>query len=631
MRCPSRSASALQRSKTPARTVRHTRARMLVLPQPALPNTARITAPALRRALIAGMQRVISRREALNKINVFPVPDGDTGSNLAFTLGTVLAGSLSRRARSAGELLQQVADDAIDGARGNSGAILAQFLQGAGEVAGNDRVLTPATLARAALAGSQQARGALAEPREGTILSVIRAFAESFSAQVASGMLDMQAGFALAVQRARVALADTPRQLAVLRQAGVVDAGAQGFVDLLEGIQHYLVTGEEGEILPLEESHEFAGEHLHEHIDPAQRWCTECLLTGDGLDRDAVRAALVVAGAGSIVVAGSERRVRVHAHVGEPCALFEAAARFGKVSARKAEDMLAQHRTALRADAVAIVTDSGADLPREICDRLDIHMVPVRVNFGDEDFLDKVSISTGEFYARLRSSPVLPQTSQPPPGDFRRQFEFLLTHHPALVYVGISRAVSGTLQSGETAAARVDAVRARVVDTGHASCGQGLLAIAAAEAARGGMDAAGIVATVERLRPLTHTYALARDISFGVRGGRVPAWSKPVVEWLGVTPIAKVRADGKLGINGALWGRSDAPRRFAAYVAKRLSPGKRWRVLVGHCDCADDGAALLAALRERLDCVDAWLVEAGPAIGAHAGPQALVASMQEAS
>src|SRR3546814_18910311 len=95
--------------------------------------------------------------------------------------------------------------------------------------------------------------------------------------------------------------------------------------------------------------------------------------------------------------------------------------------------------------------------------RLHIHVVPLRINFGDHDYLDKVSLTPDAFYAKLRSAAVLPRTSQPPPGDFRRQFEFLLAHHPRLIYVGLSRAVSGTLQAAESAAARVDEI-------GRASC-----------------------------------------------------------------------------------------------------------------------------------------------------------------
>ncbi|NUO77216.1 MAG: DAK2 domain-containing protein, partial [Lysobacter sp.] len=106
-----------------------------------------LTAPALRRALIAGARRVIAGRDTLNKINVFPVADGDTGNNLAHTLGSLLNGALSRRSRHIGELLLRIGNDAIDGARGNSGAILAQFLHGVAEHARGQPVLDAAALA----------------------------------------------------------------------------------------------------------------------------------------------------------------------------------------------------------------------------------------------------------------------------------------------------------------------------------------------------------------------------------------------------------------------------------------------------------------------------------------------------
>jgi uncharacterized protein len=592
------------------------------------PDLPRIGAPALRRALISGIRRVISRRELLNRINVFPVPDGDTGSNLAFTLSSVLSSSLSRRARSAGELLRQVAVDALDSARGNSGAILAQFFHGVGEAAGRERVLSPARLAQAVRLGAEQAREALADPREGTILSVIRAFADALETQRET---DLARWFGGALQTARRALADTPRQLAVLRQAGVVDAGGQGFVDLLEGIQSFIVTGVE-QSPPAEAAlPAFAGEHWHAEADSTRPWCSECLLDSVGdaaIARAELHAALAGLGADSVVLAGGAQRLRLHAHVAEPSRLFELAGRFGRVSARKAEDMRLQHASASDAAHVAILTDSGADLPAELQRQLNIHMVAARVSFGDEEFLDKVSLSPAEFYRLLRSSTLLPQTSQPPPGDFRRQFEFLLGHHPAAVYVGLSRAVSGTLQAGESAAARSDPARCAVIDSGHATVGQGLLAIAAAEAAQRGDDAAAIRALVDELRPQTHTFALARDIRYGVRGGRVPRWAGPLALVLGLTPIARMRSDGRLGIAGALFGQRRVPQRFAGYVARRLPAGQRWRLMVGHCDCEGDGEALLDALRLLLDCADAWLVEAGPAIGAHAGPGALVVGVQ---
>ena len=593
----------------------------------------RIRGPALRRALIAGARRVIADRDVLNKINVFPVADGDTGSNLAFTLGGVLTGALSRRTAGAGELMRQVGEDAIDGARGNSGAILAQFFTGVAESIGSRVAIEPEYLAWAVRAGSLSARQALSEPREGTILSVISAFADSLEPQ--RQVSDVRRWFAPALDRARRALADTPRQLPVLMRAGVVDAGAQGFVDLLEGIGEFIDNGRiDVETLQVDVEADLEAAQVHGELfdaDPEHRWCSECLLLGEGLDRAGLRAAVSDLGATCVVVAGSHSRIRLHAHVGDPQALFDVAARFGRVESTKADDMRAQARTAAGGSGVAIITDSSADLPDGIAEALNIHVVPLRLNFGDQDYLDKIGLTPSEFYRKLREEIVLPRTSQPSPGDFRRQFEFLLSHHPSLIYVGVARAVSGTIQSAESAAQRGHPDRSFIIDSANAAGGQALLTIAAAEAAKRGDSAASIVATIERLRGQTLTWAVTRDLTLAVRGGRIPAWGKPVVHGLGLTPIAKVKPEGRLGLVGGLFGKKRVPERFASYVAKRLDRSLRWRVIVGHCDAHADGELLLGKLQELLDCQDAWLVETGPAVGAHAGPGALVISVQPAA
>ncbi|MFD0725726.1 DegV family protein [Lysobacter brunescens] len=614
-----------------------------------------LTAPALRRALIAGARRVIAARDGLNRINVFPVADGDTGNNLAFTLGSVLNGALSRRSRHIGELLRRIGDDAIDGARGNSGAILAQFLHGVAEHARSQPVLDAATLAAAVRHGADAARGALAQPVEGTILSVIDSFAEAMQEaadqSVSSDVRDDPRGrFSRALAQARAALARTPQQMALLQKAGVVDAGAQGFVDLLEGIAEFADGGPRAMRVhaPLQAANEGADDHEHDAhpphdaVDPARRWCTECLLIVDraaidagerrAIDRAEIRAALEAIGADSMVLAGGGTRMRVHAHVGAPQQLFDACAAFATVEGMKADDMLLQSRSTEHAHKVAVVTDSAADVPEAIVERHALHVVPVRVNLDGRDYLDKVGLSTAEFYRRMAASQQLPRTSQPPPGDFRRSFEFLAAHHPQVVYVGLSRAVSGTLQSAEHAAARGDASRVHVFDSINAAGGQALLAWRAAELADAGADVEAILRELERLRPLTLTWAIVRDITHAVRGGRVPAWAEPAVRFTGLTPVAKMKPDGKLAVAGGLFAKAGAPEAFAAHVARRvrkaLGPSTRLRAIIGHCDAREDGERLLAALRGRLDFVEAHLVETGPAIGAHAGRGALVASVQ---
>ena len=594
-----------------------------------------LTAPALRRALTAGAHRVIASRDLLNKINVFPVADGDTGNNLAFTLTSVLNGALSRRSRHIGELLGRVGDEAIDAARGNSGAILAQFLYGLAEHAKALPAMDTHALAAAVRHGASSARAALAQPVEGTILTVIGAFAQALEeAGTQSSSNDLRENFARALVRARIALAETPRQMALLQKAGVVDAGAQGFVDLLEGVADYVAGGTRSIRMRSHAptaANELMENFAHEHVvDPARRWCTECLVLGTALDRDVLRDALTAIDADSMVIAGGVTRLRVHAHVGRPQLLFDVCAAQGQVDAMKADDMLLQQRSMGSPHRVAILTDSAADLPDAIAERHAVTVVPVRVNLDQRDYLDKIGLATDEFYRRMALSSELPRTSQPPPGDFRRAFDFVLAHHPAAIYVGLSRAVSGTLQSAEHAAARCDPQRLHVFDTINAAGGQGLLAWRAAELADAGEDAEAILAELHRLRSQTLTWAMARDITHAVRGGRIPAWAEPAVRWSGLTPIAKVRDSGKLAIAGGLFAKRRAPEAFAAYVAKRLPKAMRWRAIVGHCDAREDGGRLLAALKSRVDITESHLVETGPAIGAHAGRGALVVSLQPA-
>ncbi|MDI1254114.1 DegV family protein [Thermomonas sp.] len=599
-----------------------------------LSATPDLTAATLRRALIAGAQRVMASRDELNRINVFPVADGDTGSNLAATLGSVLQGTLSRRSRHIGQLLVGIGNDAIDGARGNSGAIMAQFLFGLAEHARNAPVLDARALAAAVRGGADSARAALAHPVEGTIVSVISAFADALDEAARQQPESPRRGFAQALQRARRALADTPKQMALLQKAGVVDAGAKGFVDWLEGIAEFVEGGPravrmQGAVPHAANDAVELQAHVHEDIDPARRYCTECLLLGQGMDREQLQAALGELDIDSLVVAGGASRIRVHGHVGSPQLLFDACAAHGRVESMKADDMLMQQRSVESPHRVAVVTDSASDLPQELAERYGIHVVSARVSLDGRDYLDRLGLTAGEFYRRMATSRQLPITSQPPSGDYRRIFEHVLGHQDSAVYVGLSRPLSGTLQSAE-AGARGLTKPLVVFDSGHATTGQALLAWRAGEMAAAGADAATIETELIRLRPLTMTWAMARDISHAVRGGRIPRWAGPAMRWSGLTPIAAVSPDGLLKLVGGLFARRKAADAFAHYLTKRVPKVAGWRLIVGHADALADGERLFAALHERLPVVAGHLVEVGPAIGTHAGPGTLVVGLQPA-
>lgn len=580
-------------------------------------------------ALRAGIYRLFAHTDHLNRINVFPVPDGDTGTNLAMTMSAVLGSLDGLRTAHAGELLVRVADAAIDGARGNSGAILAQFLHGVADSLEERAMIGVAEFAAATETGARYARDAVIEPREGTLLTVFAAFAAKLQQLAAEGAAtDFRRLFAAALPAARVALDRTRTMLDVLRSANVVDAGAAGFVLLIEGMSAYFATGELGEVhSPPHETDEpmSVGGSEGEH-----RYCTECIVNGAGIDPRRLRESLAPLGS-SLVIAGTRRKARIHVHTNEPAQVFDAAARFGTLAAQKADDMHRQTLAAHHTRAVtAIVTDSAADIPEEALERLDVHVVPVRVHFGSRSYLDKVSLSPQEFYRELATSGVYPQTSQPPPGDFRRMYGFLASHYQHIVSITLTARVSGTYAAAKGAAGRVAGDKVRVLDSRNVSLGQGLLTMYAAECALAGYDGARVAAAVEAMRAKTRTWGLLAGLDYAVRGGRVPAFVRTFSRLLRCSPVLTNLTDGRIAPGGAIFGRRDLTVRFAHFVTRRLRADTTYRIAVGHADAEVEGGRLLEALRAGIPQLDSgYLTPLGTALGVHGGPGMLVVGTQE--
>lgn len=587
-----------------------------------------INGDAFAAALRSGIHRVLGQQELLNRINVFPVADGDTGTNLGLSLGSALGVLNNPEEKHLGTTLAAIADALLDGSRGNSGAIVAQFFQGMSDSAGEITRFTTYTFSKAIDLGNEYAHDALSQPREGTILSVIAAFAESIRHQVgAASEGDFPALLDKALVRVEEALANTPNQLEVLRKAGVVDAGAKGFVELVAGITDHLGKGVATPLPDISIGHviEPAVEAYEEDNESHYRYCTECIVTGEEINRRKLREALSELG-DSLVLAGTKRKAKIHIHVDEPEDVFDTARRFGDVSAEKADDMhRQQHATHEGKRRFAVIVDSGADISDEDLERLDIHMVPCRIQFGDHGYLDKLSITIDEFYEELASNPAHPTTSQPAPGDFRRQYQFLASHFDDVISINLTSVASGTYEAARLAASRTKAPgKIHVVDSRNASMGQGMLAVLAAECAAVGLDAETTVAAVQAQVPDTTSYAILKDTTYAVRGGRLPQWVRTIGEFLRLSPIIYTTREGKVSLSGFLLGRHNRIERFARYVAKRAPRGPI-EIGIGHASCEQDALQLEQHLRRLVPDIQKLVVNGlGPAIGVHGGPGTLL-------
>ncbi len=584
----------------------------------------------LSRAVIAGAHFVAERAEALNKINVFPVPDGDTGTNVASTLQKVASGISRVRQRHIGEMSKALADQAIGGARGNSGAILAQFFCGFSEGLPDSPRITTGAFGAAVVRAAESAYSAIARPVEGTILTVIRDWARHVADRAAE-VRDFGVLLPESLKAAKISLENTPKQMKLLAKAGVVDAGGQSFVYLLEGIVKYVREAARFAPPPVEPEEVRAAVFDKMTDSILFRYCTEALLEGDAIDRDALRKEVALLG-DSIVLAGGAARVRLHVHTNEPEKLFAVAARFADVAQTKVEDMRAQHESRFdqnRAARVGIVTDSTCDLPAGMLEDFGVGVVPVRVFFGSENYLDKVTISPSEFYARFSVTEEAPKTSQPPPADFTQVYENVAEHSGSIVSVHLSSGVSGTYQAATVGARPVAKTSIVHVDSRNVSVGLGLVVRAAAEAAAAGKSADEVAAIARETADRVRIFIAVPTLKHLVRGGRVSPAKGMIAKLLGLLPVLTMSREGVAVPAGKARGYVAARRKMLkllfAEAGERVSASRRFGV--AHCDAEDAAEEVAREIRARYPESDVMIVECGPALGAHGGPGALAVAV----
>ncbi|MBQ6884305.1 MAG: DAK2 domain-containing protein [Clostridia bacterium] len=308
----------------------------------------------LRNAIISAANNLANNRKPVDDLNVFPVPDGDTGTNMSMTLSNAVRELEKVSGETAGKVAQINASALLRGARGNSGVITSLLFRGFAKGIGNDENVTAENLAAAFKLGVEAAYKAVMKPTEGTILTVARIASEHATAAYESGK-DALGVFADAIEGAKQALAETPELLPMLKKAGVVDAGGQGFVIILEGMMSVfrdgvIIASNSGSTEIVEDddnetARNAAGEF---ETEITFTYCTEFIVKRDSecaKEPSELRAYLETIG-DCVVVVDDEEIIKVHVHTDHPGNAFEEGLTFGQLTSMKVENMRDQHERA---------------------------------------------------------------------------------------------------------------------------------------------------------------------------------------------------------------------------------------------------------------------------------------------
>ena len=585
-----------------------------------------LTVQRLCQSIFSGAKLVIQNKIELNDINVFPVADGDTGSNLASLMQAILNDVPSDN-QSIKSLLDKVSSAAIIGARGNSGLIFAQYLSGLAENY-QEEATVESSLVNTFKLSVSKAYDAVENPKEGTILSVMRVWAESLTQHFkqTNSFFDALSGAHQSIEKA---VLDTKLQLAVLTKNNLVDSGAKGF--------YYFVTGfttafcnEPQEVDKDSEPLEIAQDKQVAHLiadKPTYRYCTEFILNDVKLSISDIRAMIASLG-DSLIVIGNQDVMKLHIHTNQPKQILALLEPVALVSYQKVDDMLIQYMvTQYQTSRIAIVTDSIADLPQDYTLQHQVHCLPINILSDGQAFLDKLTLDIDTIDQKIKAGQVL-TTSQPSIQTVDALLSFLEDKYDHVLVLTVSKKLSGTYQliSQRIKEKQLSEDWIQLVDSRTNSVAQGLLVKKAVALAEQETSFSDLVAAVQDYRAQTFIYVAVADLNPMIKSGRIPKVLGQVANRLSIVPIVSLDEVGAGILKGVGFSQKHNINKIVKLVRRMVRDGHLAELSVTHVSSpkvANRLAKRLASITNKpcevVDCSGAIAISAGSGSIAVAG------------
>ena len=577
---------------------------------------------AFHSALLRGAYKVERMREELNRINGFPVPDRDTGNNLAYLMQQLRRQLLP--SESFAELLSKLSEASLSGARGNSGAIFSQYFAGFKEAAADVKdsvaaALPLQVLAQMFKAGYTFAYRSIQQPREGTILSAMRSFADGFHGLLLQGVDLLQAA-----EGALDDLRHTVRQSAGIlpqqRALKAPDAGAMAFLYFAEGFLNALLGREEAEseadiTMLAGLAADMADDVYVEHGPDEQstyRYCTEVLVkfTGENDIHEGMKAKLAALG-DSMVVSRSGGMARVHLHTDTPQKAVDLMEELGTLLEVKADDMRMQQALAQKHPGkTALVIDSIADVPEDSLGP-DVYCLPLHLLIDGVSFQDKRTISQ----ERMKRSSGRMTSSQVNLEGIRQFLDPILASYDKALILTVSSKMSGLFARYSEYIAANPTAAVYLVDSLVNSGAQGLLARYAADRLHEGEEPGAVAQALEALRKRTKILVSLPSLKAMVASGRLNGRIGGILMRIGFLPLVTINAHGE----GTVTGLSFSRKRSDKLLLDKLRPGSIERYALVHA--GDEKRARQAAgdIKARIGMEPDYICEISSVVTNFAG------------
>lgn len=490
--------------------------------------------------IINGAKRIISNEGLLNDINVFPVADSDTGSNLSYTMKCIIAKSY--RHEHLGQTLVSISRVAAEDSFGNSGTIFASYLNGLAEETRHKSALTPDEFAIATGVATKYAYRSVSNPEEGTMLTVMHDWS-NYLMKNASDSKDIKDIFADAFRHAQTSLMNTKNQLAILKEADVVDAGALGFIYFLEGILEFLDT----KTTQLINKTISALPRIHRQTDQlTYRYCSEFLVENidESFEEDFKNQ--FTTSLDSLVIQKNADFTKIHCHTDSPKDVSNHLSNQGTLIKAKIDDMVIQNDIHDKARlSIGVVTDTIADLPDDLVEKYQVLRIPLQLIVDGNAYVDRYTIDGENLHDLIKDAKNHPSSGQPGQYFIEKSLKFMLDHFDFVIGIFVSSKMSGLYDKVKVSAKNIDSNRLYIFDSKTNSATQGLILHDTIKMIESGLSPTKILSSLEKNLDKYHIHVEIPDLYYATKSGRVPKILGSIAGMFNLKIIISINKDGK--------------------------------------------------------------------------------------
>lgn len=576
----------------------------------------------LKKMLLFSSERIERDKEQINKINVFPVPDQDTGTNLSATLKGIKSNIENKEFESIAELSDCVLDGALTAAQGNTGIIYTGFLAGFFPCIAEEKELSAEKMGIAFEKGYERAKDSIQDPKEGTMLDVIKAFALAVK-EYSKEEKDIVKNFYFAIEKANEALLDTPNKMEVLKKAGVVDAGGLGFLMILETYLDTLKEQEDPFVIKAEKEVEIMRPKRFIQI-LSNRYEVVALLDDGYYDEKQVREKLNHLG-NCLDIIKIGNRTKIHIHTDTPYEVRDIIKKMGNIENLRIEDMTKEitGQKSVENVSIGIVTDERAGLNSKIIGHYDIEVIPLRIVWEEGENIAGENICQRIKEAKDKGISSCPKIDPISPEFFMESYITQLQKFDDVLCITSSSELSNNYDSavkGRELLNNEEKSRVYIIDSKNISAGQSILILEALEMIAEQRKIEEVVRKVDRIIEKVNLYCVVEKSDW---------WNKEKKSWfnrktrysLGEIRRGKiVHAENVKDTNFA----DAAFKRIEKMSKKEIESGKRIRVVIAHGDNLEEAEKLKKLLKGIKKTDISFINITDPVTSINACPQSLL-------